>query len=537
MLRPRRLLLVIVMLAGICAPVKGETVRIENPAGGIAVRVVEAGNPVFRRKSPTRPLRADDVTVAQRPGLILLRAQPVDNAPINIEADIPYGFDVQALTKDGAISYSGFLSRVDLLTETGDISVASPWNATRLHVQTQDPPEEYLQPNGHKFAQTKTGGGKSERPRWSLRDKLGDLHITYSRISINGVSPGRLALEDMPIPETAPVKLPWQAQGVLDQLRAVRKPAKRAVRPTRRKQEQPESEEGIKAITVQEGIPVFSSNVRMVNLTASIYDQENHPMLDLKAEDFVVVENGVEQEVQFAGSEEVPFNLALLLDLSGSTRNDRDAMKEAAVRFVDIARPQDRVAAYALSNNMFQVVSPLTADRDHLKELIELIPRVSGGSPLYDVIALSYAQEFRQVPTERNALIVISDGIDNRIHGVGAASQVSFKELREAAAGMNTSIYPVFLDPFTAIPAPGWAKKAKSNMAGLAQATGGRLFAAQSIRDLDPVYPLVAEELRSVYTIAYYPKDQAFDGGWREVEVRVKRPGASVRTRDGYFAK
>lgn len=74
-------------------------------------------------------------------------------------------------------------------------------------------------------------------------------------------------------------------------------------------------------------------------------------------------------------------------------------------------------------------------------------------------------------------------------------------------------------------------------MQKLADTTGGRLFPAQSIRDLDPVYPLVAEELRGVHTVAYYPLNQNFDGAWRKIQVRVNRPGARVRTRAGYFAR
>jgi VWFA-related protein len=74
-------------------------------------------------------------------------------------------------------------------------------------------------------------------------------------------------------------------------------------------------------------------------------------------------------------------------------------------------------------------------------------------------------------------------------------------------------------------------------MQELADTTGGRLFVAQSIRDLEPVYPLVAEELRSVYTVAYYPENQNFDGSWREVQVKANRPKSVVRTRSGYFGR
>jgi VWFA-related protein len=275
----------------------------------------------------------------------------------------------------------------------------------------------------------------------------------------------------------------------------------------------------------------------MVNLTVVVFDEEGHPVTDLKGDDFTVIEDGAPQNVSFAGSEEVPFNLVLLLDLSGSTRDDREAMREAARHFVEIARPIDRVAIYALASDVLRVASPLTLDHDRIDQVIDNIPEVSGGTPLYDIIVLAYAQELRDRPTERNAIIVISDGVDNRVHGIGTASDTSIDELLRAAEGMNTLIYPVFLDPFTVTPPPGWAKKARRNLEELAAATGGRLFTAQSIRDLDPVYPLVADELRGLYTVNYYPSNQHFDGEWRNVQVRVGRSGTQVRTRDGYFGR
>jgi Ca-activated chloride channel family protein len=183
------------------------------------------------------------------------------------------------------------------------------------------------------------------------------------------------------------------------------------------------------------------------------------------------------------------------------------------------------------------VVSRLTADREPLLATIEAIPEVSGGSPLYDTVVLAYAEEFLERPKERNALIFISDGVDNQIQGVSTPSKVSFRKLQRAAAEMTALIYPVYLDPFTVAPPPRWALSARSALEKLAEATGGRLFRASSIQDLDPVYPQVAEELRSVYTVAYYPANQDFDGKWRRVEVRVNRPGVKVRTRAGYFAK
>jgi len=463
--------------------------------------------------------------------------KPDDGARIDIDVELPNGIWFQCKTTSGAISLKGLIYRADLVTETGDIFLAAPWKATRIEFVSQKAPRVLTTPDSVKFSRHKTAGQADSPPRWSLRDKLSDTHITYSRIRVRANSPRKLILDDIPIPEDSPVKLPWQAPEILAELTAVRK----AARSSRKRNSKPappgETGQGTGPETIEGGIPRFSSEVRLVNLTAAVFDAEGHPITGLQREDFEVLEDDEPQKLTFTGSEEVPFNLVLLLDLSGSTRRDRPAMKEAAKRFIAIARPHDRVAAYALANNVFHVISPLTDDRARLRELIENIPQVSGGTPLYDAIVLAYAQELRKKETERNAMIVISDGIDNQIHQTGAASKSSFKKLRQAAEVMNVLIYPIFLDPFTAIPPPRWARKAKKNMQALADTTGGRLFVARSVHDLDPVYPQVAEELRSVYTLAYYPKNQHFDGSWRRIQVRVKRPGARVRTRMGYFAR
>ena len=213
-------------------------------------------------------------------------------------------------------------------------------------------------------------------------------------------------------------------------------------------------------------------------------------------------------------------------------------MKTAALRFLDVAGPHDQVALHALANGMLHVVSPLTDDRKKLAALIDAIPGASGGTPLYDVMILSYANQLRQLPDERNALIIISDGVDNQLAGTLTPSKVSFRRLEKAARELSALVYPILLDPRTeGKKPPRWARQSRERMERLAAATGGRLFPARSVQDLEPVYPQVASELRGVYSLAYRPKNQNFDGQWRSVEVKVKRPDVRVRTRRGYVAQ
>jgi VWFA-related protein len=514
-----------------------QTVRVENPTGHVIVKLVDGDNLAVRPSSPVREIAPGDVATAQKPGVFYIEARPRDGAQIDIEVDLPYGLGVQARTKAGRISLHGFVRSAELLTESGDIELTAPWSAIRLFVLAQHEPRELILSDPELFsAAFRQQEGQKDKKEWVLADRLPPFKTTYGKWVVNATTPGKLTVRDTPIPPESPVKLPWQAPAVLDDI--LQQPSRRPPAP------RPPPADGAllpsdkEVLTVEEGAALFTSEVHMVNLTLAAYDAQGHPLTGLGKDDFQIAENNQPQQVAFAASEEAPFNLALLLDLSGSAKEERDAMKEAAKRFIDIARPQDRVAVYALARDMFQVVSPLSADRDKLRGLIEAIPEVSGGTPLYDAIVLAYAQELRQRPGERNALIVLSDGVDNQLYGQITPSEVSFKKLQRAAQEFETLIYPIFLNPV----GPdgrmeGFVKKAHDRLQELAQATGGKLFSAKSIRDLDPIYPQVESELRSVYTVAYYPSNQKFDGTWREVDVSVKNVAARVRTRPGYYAR
>lgn len=514
----------VAVLATCSAAFGASVVRVENPTGSVSVRVAAVENLTVRRTSPQRAIRETDTRITRRPGLILVEAAPEDGARIDLEIELPYRFELQIRTRSGAVLVRGFLPRVAIDTEGGDVELAMPWQAMRLDARGRARPAELILPGGGRFREEQPGGRKAG---WELKSRPAGDRTSYGLVELRSDRLGSLRLEELPFPEEAPLKLPWQAVEVVKELRR-RAAARPGVGPT----------EATAAAPHEEGpLARFAADVRLVNLTVSVFDSNGRPLTGLGAGDFEVLEDGVPQTVAHAGAEEVPFNLALLLDLSGSTLRDRTAMKEAAKRFIGVARPHDRVAVYALAYDAFQVISPLTKDRARLEALVDAIPEVGGGTPLYDTIALAYAQEFRKRPAERNALIVISDGVDNRLHEPRAPAAVSFPDLVEAVAAMNMLIYPVFLDPFTRVPPPAWAKRARENASWLARASGGRLFPARSLADLAPVYAQVAEELRSVYSLAYYPKNQKFDGAWRKVQVKVRRPHVAVRTRAGYYAR
>ena len=435
------------------------------------------------------------------------------------------------------------VGRADLSTESGDIRLTVPWGATRLSVDSSYPPQQYIVPQDFGFT-AGTRRSRGDRDTWQMQDNLDPARVTYSRVHVRAQSPGKIILANAPIPGDFPVKLPWQAPDILEELLGMPGMSDTSEQPVPKPPEPPPA-----SSDPEIGEVLFTADVRMVNLMVSATDRSGSAVEGLGQDQFEVFEDGKRQEISSIRSEEVPFNLALLLDWSGSTEQDRQAMLDAAKGFVKIARPQDRVAVYAMVGNLFRVVSPLTNDRKELLRALRKIPDLPGGSPIYDSMVFAYTHELRQRRGERNALLVLSDGLDNQIRQVpagkasismgGLPSAVPFKQLSLAATSMETLIYPIFLDTLQSgarVPEE-WSRTARRRMEEVAERTGGLLFRARSVRELEPVYPRVANELRSVYNLSYYPANQDFDGSWRTIEVKARRPRTTVRTRSGYFAR
>ena len=502
------------------------TLRLYNPVGAVSVEIGTAPRLRIHGRGAKRSAEKSDLRVERGGAVIAVKCDPPDGEPIDLEVQAPYHFALDLTTEHGAITVNGVVSRAWLKTDRGTISVGAPWRMTRFRLDARDKPPQFVHPRGYKFSEKRVNVIDAQQ-LWRIEDRLADWRIAYGRIRVQANKPGRVELSDYTIPDDSPVKFPWQAPAILASLSTS----------ARQRHALPASDVGPEpppALSTDD--PTFRSDVRMVHLFVSALDENRRPVTGLRKRDFDVIEEGKPQKIGYAGSDEVPFNLAILLDLSGSTRPDRQAMKNAARRFIGLARPRDRVALYALAGGVFHVISRLTGEKDSLVETVARLPDASGASPLYDAIVLAYAEDFSRRPGERNALIIISDGIDNRLIGQGTPSRVSFKKLLRGAAEMNALIYPVFLRSGERF-GRGWSNRARKQMSKLAERSGGRLFPALSVQDLEPVFPLVEQELRSVYSLSYYPQNQVFDGAWREVDVKVRRRGVAVRARDGYFAR
>jgi len=374
-----------------------DVVRVDNPFGGITIRVVPEMEVKVGGVGRSRPMQAGDLVVRQEEGLMVVECRPTDGADLDLVVNLPYGVEVEARTETGFLTLEGLIAKADLTTDTGNIKLRVPWKDTKLEILAEQAPQEFSAPPGSKMTP------RSGSQKWKLIHSISRQDVSYGKIRVSARAPGAVALLDQPIPEDSWVKLPWQAEGILAEIleSAQERPA--------------EKRSAVRTETNSVEAGVFRSDVRLVNLMVSVVDNKGSPLLGLQTDDFRVLEDGVPQRIEAVESEEAPFNLAILLDWSGSTSKDRVAMKIAAQRFVDAARPQDRVAVYALVADLFTVISPLTDDHELIKSRVRNVPASTGASPIYDAIVLAYDHELRKLPDERNALIILSDGVDNQI--------------------------------------------------------------------------------------------------------------------------
>ena len=268
------------------------------------------------------------------------------------------------------------------------------------------------------------------------------------------------------------------------------------------------------------------------------------PVAELQQSDFLVLEDGKPQEISFFAGENAPFDLVLLLDLSGSTSKKLKLVRNSAQRFVEAARPIDRIAVVTFTNAT-QVVSPLTLDRNALKKAIKKIEDPGGGTNFWD--SLGFVLDHILPPqnaTRRRAVVVMTDGVDNALPGIfGEGSRISFAELLERVRASDVVLFPVYLDTekeevkrqrSTAVA----YAMARESLAQLADTGGTRVYPAKDLKDLDAVYDQVIKDLGTVYSLGYKSNNPLRDGKWRSVAVQVvSRTGVSARTKPGYYSR
>jgi Ca-activated chloride channel family protein len=283
----------------------------------------------------------------------------------------------------------------------------------------------------------------------------------------------------------------------------------------------------------------------LVDLKVSVVNvnpQTTSPTLQQK--DFLVLEDDTPQEIAFFAAADTPFDLVLLLDLSGSTADKVKLIRQSAKRFAAATRPLDRVAVVTFTDVPL-VVSDLTWDRGQLKSSIDEIEKPVGGTNFWD--SLRYVLETllsSGQASRRSAVVVMTDGVDNALPDVfGEGSRTNFDELLNIVAHSDALLFPIYLNTEEEeskrhrTPRVAYAL-AREQLARLAEVCGTTVYSANKLKDLETVYDQVIRDLATVYSIGYRPSNTQRDGKWRSVTVKLARSqNVMARTKRGYFAK
>ena len=290
---------------------------------------------------------------------------------------------------------------------------------------------------------------------------------------------------------------------------------------------------------------IIRVDTELVSVNVSVVDRgTNRGVNGLTKDDFRLSEDNTPQQIAHFESSSAPFNLVLLIDLSGSTTNVVDLVKAAALHFVDAARPFDRIGVITFAGGQV-VVSSLTTDHDALRERIRGIQKPDGSTKLYDSVSFAIDEVFHEAKdSRRNAIVVISDGLDSVLPNVtGEGSQTSYEEMIRKAKEFDGVIYSIWTDTQSYEPlSPLDIQQdtfdlAHDRMKELSDAGGGAFYECEKLEDLAGSYDRVVADLGTLYTLSYRPTNKVRDGSWRTIRVNVNRANAVARGKRGYFAK
>lgn len=334
---------------------------------------------------------------------------------------------------------------------------------------------------------------------------------------------------------------------------------------------------------------VIRVETQIVEVPVAVVSANGQPVRGLKAANFVLLEDGKKQEIVDFSTTTEPFEVALLLDTSGSTRSELRLIQTAAQFFIANLRPGDRVAIIAYKTErkadqafaVNEVVSPLTEDRRLLRTAIDNIS-TSNGTPFYDSLLQVVDRVFREPPKEqyrgRRALVALTDGVDSTSvsdftearDALGAAGIVSFfiqvdtRDFFEESLLGDCQLATKFsaaqirryyrtvrgkdiekalnfcqLGDFERLAI---SKKlyeiADTELLELAKASGGKVFPVADLTEARSAFKNVADEIGTKYSLAYSPSNEKRDGSYRKIKIELKNApaGAQVRAREGYTA-
>jgi VWFA-related protein len=286
--------------------------------------------------------------------------------------------------------------------------------------------------------------------------------------------------------------------------------------------------------------PVIKAEVNLVNVFATVRDKNKHIVTDLKQDDFKITEDGHDEKISFFSKEmQLPITLGLLLDTSGSESRMLSSIQDAGARFLHrVLRKGDEAMVISFDSDV-DLLADFTDDRPILDRAINKarinipgggymagnpgpVPGAgSVGTALYDAVYLACAEKLNG-EAGRKAIVIVTDAQDE-------GSRVKLEEAIESAQRTDTVIHILLV----ADPRFGGNASVAHKMT---EETGGRLIIVNSEKHLEEAFDQISEELRSQYTLGYYPSNTTKDGKFRKIHVETTNHDLHVLARKGYYA-
>jgi VWFA-related protein len=283
--------------------------------------------------------------------------------------------------------------------------------------------------------------------------------------------------------------------------------------------------------------PIFSSNVRVVSLLATVATKKGEIVRDLTKDDFTLLEDGRPQAIRYFSREtDLPLTLGLLIDTSMSQEKVLDKERGASFRFIDQVLRDTKDQFFILQFDMgVYVRQKLTASRKELDEALsyvdtptrrELNMPSGAGTRLYDAVVVS-CRDVMKDRHDRKAIIIMSDGVDT-------GSQATFAESLEIAQRSETLIYSIYFTDGGAY--FGEAPDGRGILERLARETGGGFFEVTKKRSIEQIFATIQDELRSQYSLGFVSDVPVTVHGFRKLQLTAKTKGLQVQSRDRYWA-
>jgi len=270
-------------------------------------------------------------------------------------------------------------------------------------------------------------------------------------------------------------------------------------------------------------------DVDLTLVNATVTDTLNRYVSGLEQEHFQIWEDKFEQKIEYFSSEDVPMSLGMIFDVSGSMKDKISTARDAAVTFLKTGNPDDEYFLVEFANRP-EVASDFTSDISKLQSKIIFTP-AKGMTAMYDAVYVGL-EKLKTGTNPKKALLLITDGEDNR-------SRYTFQNVKDFVKEQDVQIYAIGItDEWNSQLSAG--RTGRAMLEELADLTGGRAFFPDSVYELEDICTKIAIELKNQYVIGYHSTNQAKDGKWRKLRLKVNPPKGiqhlNVKSKAGYYA-